>query len=224
MAPAPGFGPCARRPASFARRRFVRWAYRDPQDTGAGAYVRESERKAGWGLRSPARSRCAQRGGRARGAARGADRAARGRCRAARGAGFRRQGDRGRNRPVGAALDHARPAGRQDRQRRADRDAGLGSLRSPARRHPAGDRNDGRPAGLGQDHHHRQDRQAPARARPQEGVARLARRQPSCGAGAACGAGRPGRGRDAADRRGPAARRQSRAARSTPPSSRASTC
>ncbi len=116
------------------------------------------------------------------------------------------------DRPVGAALDHAGPAGRQDRQRRAGRDAGLGSLRSRARRHAARDRDDGRPARLGQDDDDRQDRQAAARARPQEGAARLARRQSPGRAGAARGARRAGRGRDAADRRGPAARRH-RAAR-----------
>jgi signal recognition particle subunit SRP54 len=77
------------------------------------------------------------------------------------------------------------PAGRQDRQRRAGRDARRGRGRAERRRHPAGGDHDGRPAGLGQDHHHRQDRQAADREEPQEGDDGVARRQSPRGAGTA---------------------------------------
>ena len=83
-------------------------------------------------------------------------------------------------------VDQARPAGRQDRARRAGRDAGRGRRtaaaedRQPARRH-----HDGRPAGLGQNHHHRQARQAPEGTGTQEGPRRLARHAPPGRDGAA---------------------------------------
>ena len=91
------------------------------------------------------------------------------------------------------------PAGRQDRQRGADRPHGrhLGGhhvLAAAADRDP-----DGRPAGLGQDDGHRQARPVPARAARLVGRRRRVRRLP------------PGRGRPAHQGRRPGRRRRLRA-------------
>ena len=62
---------------------------------------------------------------------------------------------------------------------------------------------DGRPAGLRQNHHHREDRQAPHRARQAQGADGLARHAAPGRDGAARGARPAGQRADAADRRGP---------------------
>ncbi len=142
----------------FVRRRSLRFTMACRDTERKVVDVREPERPPWRCVRSTAWARCADGGGRARGDARGTRRAARGRRRAAGGARLRRQGDREGGRPERSPLGHAGPAGREDRQRCAGRDARLGRVGTGAGRHAAGRDHDGRPAGLGQDDHHRQDR------------------------------------------------------------------
>ena len=169
--------------------------------------VRHVERSARQRIRPASRAWGAERRRRARGDARGARCLARGRRRAAGRSRFRRQGHRAGRRPGSAALGHSGPDGRQDRPRRPRRDARRGDVRAEPRGHASGGDHDGRPAGLGQNDHDRQARQAPDRKRAQEGPDGLARRRPTRGAGAACGARPADERRHAADRRRPAAGR-----------------
>jgi signal recognition particle subunit SRP54 len=85
-------------------------------------------------------------------------------------------------------VGHARPDGREDRARSADRDAGIERAADRPQRAGAGRHHDGRPAGLRQNHHHREARQAPDRARQAQGADGLARHPPPGGDGAARGA------------------------------------
>ena len=142
------------------------------------------------------------------GDARGPDRPARGRRRAAGGPRVRRQGDRAGGRPAGAALGHAGPAGRQDRPRRAGRDArrrGRPSSSSTSRRRRSimmvGLQGSGKTTTTAK------LAKRLTREGPQEGADGLARRRPPGRAGAARRARPAGRGRDPADRRRPAAGR-----------------
>ena len=104
-----------------------------------------------------------------------------------------RQGARPRRRRRGGQVGHARPDGRQDRPRRAGRDAGLGRRPDRSRRRAARADPDGRPAGLGQDDHDRQDRQAAAPSANGRKVlmASLDTRRPAARSSCACSASRP---------------------------------
>ncbi len=147
--------------------------------------VRQPVGKAIRHSRRPDAARRAVGGRRRRGAARGAPRAAGGRRRARRGARLHRAGEEARGRRRRHQVGHARPDGRQDRPRRAGRDARLRRAADRPQRRGAGADHDGRPAGLRQNHHHRQDRQAPHRARQPQGADGLARHPPSGRDGAA---------------------------------------
>ena len=134
--------------------------------------------------------------------------------------------DKVKSEAVGVERDQvgdARPAGRQDRARPADRDAGRAGRADRPQRAGAGADHDGRPAGLRQDHHHRQDRQAPHRARPPQGADGLARRAPPGRDGAARRARPADRRRDACRSSQASSRRRSRSARCRPAASAATT-
>ena len=154
--------------------------------------------------------------GRRRGAARGPPRAARGRRRARRGRAP--SSSRCKKRAVGVdVIKSVTPGQMVVKIVHDELVATLGSDAQPIDLNAAGAGadHDGRPAGLRQNHHHRQDRQAPHRARQPQGADGLARHAPSGGDGAARGA-RPAGRRRRPCRSSPARRRSQIASRAHP--------
>ncbi len=126
-------------------------------------HVRRSLRPPPGSPRRRPLTRQADRGRRQQGDAPGAPGAARGRRQLQGRQAVHRGGQGARARARRARLAQPRPAGGEDRLRRADDADGRGGAR-PRTRQARADRDpDGRPAGLGQDHRLRQARAPPAR-------------------------------------------------------------
>ena len=99
-------------------------------------------------------------------------------------------------------VGHARPDGREDRPRPADRDLGRERRADRSQCAGAGRHHDGGTAGLRQNHHHGENRKAPDRSGQAQSADGLARHPPSGGDGTARRARQPDRRGDARRRRG----------------------